>query len=116
MRFNPDGTRIVTASADGTAKIWDSATGEQLVTLEPPTREGFVNSMSALMYPEKVFAAFNLDGRSIETVSISGAGRKWDTIPWKEQDLPGHASLGWTKRLRLWQVERLRSLETGSGN
>ena len=25
--FSPDGARIVTASADGTARIWDAATG-----------------------------------------------------------------------------------------
>ena len=32
--FSPDGTRVVTASADGTARIWDATTGEQLVDSE----------------------------------------------------------------------------------
>ena len=28
--FSPDGKRIVTASFDGTARIWDAATGEPI--------------------------------------------------------------------------------------
>ncbi len=31
--FSPDGTRIVTASLDKTARIWDARTGAQLAVL-----------------------------------------------------------------------------------
>ena len=31
--FSPDGTRIVTASDDKTARIWDAATGKELTVL-----------------------------------------------------------------------------------
>jgi WD40 repeat protein len=31
--FSPDGTRLATASGDGTVKIWDSESGEELLTL-----------------------------------------------------------------------------------
>src|ERR1043166_3768621 len=31
--FSADGTRIVTASFDGTARIWDSATGKEMAVL-----------------------------------------------------------------------------------
>jgi WD40 repeat protein len=31
--FSPDGTRIVTASADKTARIWDAATGKEIAVL-----------------------------------------------------------------------------------
>lgn len=31
--FSPDGSQIVTASLDGTAKIWDAASGRVLKTL-----------------------------------------------------------------------------------
>ena len=32
-QFSPDGTRIVTASEDKTARVWDAATGKALATL-----------------------------------------------------------------------------------
>ena len=32
-QFSPDGTRIVTASDDKTARVWDAATGKSLATL-----------------------------------------------------------------------------------
>jgi len=31
--FTPDGTRLASASWDGTAKLWDAATGKELRTL-----------------------------------------------------------------------------------
>jgi WD40 repeat protein len=31
--FSPDGTRIVTASYDGTARIWDAATAKEIAVL-----------------------------------------------------------------------------------
>ena len=31
--FSPDGSRIVTASSDNTARIWDAATGKELAIL-----------------------------------------------------------------------------------
>jgi WD40 repeat protein len=33
VAFSPDGSRIVTASADKTARVWDAATGEALIVL-----------------------------------------------------------------------------------
>ena len=32
--FSPDGTRIVTASADGTARLWDAASGAEIAVLQ----------------------------------------------------------------------------------
>ena len=31
--FSPDGTRIVTASQDNTARVWDATTGKELARL-----------------------------------------------------------------------------------
>jgi len=41
-RYSPDGARIVTASADKTAKVWDAQTGTELFTLTG--YEGWVTS------------------------------------------------------------------------
>ena len=40
VAFSPDGKRIVSASVDGTAKVWDVETGRELLTLKGHTRLG----------------------------------------------------------------------------
>ena len=64
--FSPDGNRIVTASGDQTARIWDAATG---AAIGAPLRghKGDVFS-----------AAFSPDGKSIVTASADGTARIWD--------------------------------------
>ena len=41
-QFSPDGKRVVTASADNTARLWDAGTGKPLG--EPMRHEGHVSS------------------------------------------------------------------------
>ncbi len=64
--FSPDGRRIVTASWDNTARVWDAETGRAIVTLTGHTRS--LNS-----------AAFSPDGRRIVTTSEDRTARLWDT-------------------------------------
>ena len=63
--FSPDGARIVTASVDKTARIWDAETGKPLV--EPLSHRGEVYS-----------AAFSPDGTRIVTASEDGTARIWN--------------------------------------
>ena len=63
--FSPDGLRIVTASADRTARVWDAASGAELLTLAG--HEGAVTN-----------AAFSPDGTRIVTVSADQTARVWD--------------------------------------
>lgn len=62
--FSPDGSRIVTASADGTARIWDIATVREIAVLRG--HETFVRS-----------AAFSADGSRIVTASVDRTARIW---------------------------------------
>jgi WD40 repeat protein len=63
--FSPDGTRIVTASDDRTARVWDAATGAPVATCEG--HQGEVNH-----------AAFSPDGTRIATASDDNTARVWD--------------------------------------
>ena len=63
--FSPDGQRILTASYDGTARIWNAADGKPLATL----RHG-----------DKVeHAAFSPDGKRVVTASWDHTARVWNT-------------------------------------
>ncbi len=78
--FSPDGARIVTASSDNTAKVWDARTGAKLVDLAGHTDT--VNS-----------AVFSPDGARILTASLDNTSKVWDARTGaKLADLAGHVS------------------------
>ncbi|HEY3778613.1 MAG TPA: TIR domain-containing protein [Rhizomicrobium sp.] len=64
--FSPDGKRILTASQDTTAAIWDSTTGRRIALLRGHHRE-------------ILGAAFSPDGKHVVTASADGTARLWDT-------------------------------------
>jgi WD40 repeat protein len=63
--FNADGSRVVTASYDATARIWDSRSGRELAAL--------VGHQGAVLS-----AAFSPDGARVATGSSDGTVRIWD--------------------------------------
>jgi WD40 repeat protein len=63
--FSPDGSRIVTASDDNTARIWDAATATEIAVLRG--HKGWVKS-----------AAFSPDGSRVVTASRDRTARIWD--------------------------------------
>jgi WD40 repeat protein/predicted Ser/Thr protein kinase len=65
VAYSPDGQRIVTGSADHTAKVWDAASGKELLTLR-----GHVDSVKSV--------AFSPDGQRILTGSWDSTARVWD--------------------------------------
>jgi WD40 repeat protein len=76
--FSPDGQRIVTASEDRTARVWDAATGKELARLQ-----GHEGNVSA--------AWFSPDGQRIVTASLDKTARVWDAATGKElARLQGH--------------------------
>jgi WD40 repeat protein/serine/threonine protein kinase len=62
--FDPDGTKIITASPDGATKLWNA---QNLQPLERP-----------LAYTNVDSAQFSSDGKRIVTVARDGAATVWD--------------------------------------
>jgi WD40 repeat protein len=63
--FSPDGTRIVTGSNDGTARVWDAQSGRAVT--EPMRHGAPLRS-----------ASFSADGTRIVTASKDGTAQVWD--------------------------------------
>ncbi len=66
-RFSPDGHLLVTACSDGTARLWDSATGKMLALMRNGKRVADVE--------------FSRDGRLLVTASDDRLVRIWDLAP-----------------------------------
>ncbi|MEA3209883.1 MAG: hypothetical protein QOE70_2940 [Chthoniobacter sp.] len=69
-QFSPDGSRIVTASMDNTAQVWDAATGK-------PLGEPVLHGSNV------VSARFSADGTRIVTASEDSTARVWDAATGK---------------------------------
>jgi WD40 repeat protein len=69
--FNPDHSRLVTASYDNTARIWDGETGKQIAILA-----GHRSRVTT--------ASFSPDGARVITASDDGTARIWDAATSRE--------------------------------
>lgn len=63
--FSPDGNKVVTASSDKTAIIWDTKTGQLLHILDKHTKD-------------VVSAKFSTDGKRVVTASWDKTAKIWD--------------------------------------
>ncbi|MBV1694395.1 MAG: TIR domain-containing protein [Hyphomicrobiales bacterium] len=63
--FSSDGRRVVTASSDGTARVWDAESGQEIALLKAHT--SWVRA-----------ASFSPDGKRIVTASDDQTARVWD--------------------------------------
>jgi WD40 repeat protein len=72
VAFNRDGTRLATVSTDGTVKLWDATTGQEVLSLRG--HSGGVVSL-----------AFSQDGNLLTAGTSDGTIHVWDARPWRSQ-------------------------------
>jgi WD40 repeat protein len=78
--FSPDGRQVLTASWDGTARLWETETGREVCR----RFEGHAGQVYS--------AVFSSDGRHILTASGDGTARLWDAEMCREiRRYEGHA-------------------------
>jgi WD40 repeat protein len=78
VTFSPDGRLLVTSGSDGTARMWDPATGEQLRVLA-----AHQDGVSGV--------AFSPDGNLLATAGADRTARVWDPVTGKQiRTLTGH--------------------------
>jgi WD40 repeat protein len=81
VAFSRDGKRVVTASGDNTARLWDAESGKEIAVLKGHT---------SLLWS----AAFSPDGKRVVTASDDATARLWDVESGSEiAVLKGHTSL-----------------------
>ena len=107
MAFSPDGKRIVTASEDKTARLWDAESGKQI-------GEPLLGHTATVLS-----AAFSPDGKRIVTAAEDKTARLWDAESGKQigEPLLGHTepvlSAAFSpdgKRIVTASVDRTRSM------
>jgi WD40 repeat protein/serine/threonine protein kinase len=85
LELSPDGKVLATGGFDGLVKIWDMATGAEVL---PHLQAHFDPVVSA---------AFSPDGKGLATASLDQTIKIWEVATWRETDtLRGHESGVWT--------------------
>jgi eukaryotic-like serine/threonine-protein kinase len=98
--YSPDGTRMASASADNSVKLWNSETGQILRSLE-----GHTNPVTSVR--------FCGDGRRLASGSSDGTARIWNSDTGQLlQTFMGHAGTVWSVTLS----KDGRQLATGSND
>ncbi|SDR51307.1 WD40 repeat [Paraburkholderia fungorum] len=117
--FSPDGKRVVTASWDGIARIWDVSTAQEIGELKGHQGRIF-------------FAVYSQDGKRIATASEDKTARVWDAVNYQEIGPPmAHhnqvlsasfnsdgtriVTASQDKNAHIWDVESGREIKTLEG-
>jgi WD40 repeat protein len=89
--FSPDGQRVLTASSDNTARLWD-VDGKPLATLEGHKGTTRASLLAAVTGRKRgvTSAVFSVNSQRILTASYDNMARLWDTDGKPLATLEGH--------------------------
>ena len=97
--FRPDGKCLATAGDDSTVKVWDAATGREMLTLRGHTQ----GVLSVAWHP---------DGKRLASASRDQTVKVWDAVTGKEiLSLRGHTSFVWSVA---WSPDGTRLVSAGA--
>jgi WD40 repeat protein len=68
VTFSPDGRRLASAGLDETVKVWNTATGQEVLSLA-----GHPGAVASV--------AFSPDGQRLASASLDGTVKVWDAGP-----------------------------------
>lgn len=130
-RFDPTGKHVVTASDDGTARIWIADTGEEYARLWGHSHHNVLDAsfspdgQRVLTYGlDRAAKIWDLDGTELVTLPkrkgilnavwgpdgshiaiayMNGEVGLWETVPSSELDAYGDSDTPFEERLRLWR-------------
>src|SRR5260370_2488100 len=77
VAYSPDGTRLASAGSDGTVRVWDASTGQEVLTLPGHTSK----------FPD---VAFSPDGRMLAAPGDDKSVKLWDVVTGQPLTSIGH--------------------------
>ena len=92
--FNPDGTRLASASRDGSVKVWDTATGQETLSLKVKADDIWC-------------VCFSPDGTRLASASTDNTVQVWDARP----PTPQLRAQSQARGLLMSKRDRVNSLE-----
>jgi len=105
MRY--DQARELLAACPKQHRNWEWGRLQWLCNLDLITLKGHAGPLSSV--------AFSPDRKRLATGSWDNTAIVWDSLPWRDEDLPGDASMSYDDRIQLYKIEQWQKRQEEEG-